>query len=213
MAAVVSVVPAIPVIRIERCRIEMQAEAARMLARAFVTNPLHVAAFGTSQLAANERFFRMGLSAMKGPQFAALDGGRIVGLIHWVHSPYCQISGIEKLRLTPRMMREFGVRPALRIGSWLRTWSKHDPAEPHVHLGPIGVLPEAQRRQIGHRLMERYCEHLQDAGAIGYLETDRPTNVDFYGQFGFEVTTSVEVLGVVNYLMRRERPILKSSNP
>jgi hypothetical protein len=61
--------------------------------------------------------------------------------------------------------------------------------------------------------MERYCEHLHDAGAIGYLETDRPTNVDFYRQFGFEVTTSVEVLGVVNYLMRRERQSLISSNP
>jgi hypothetical protein len=29
--------------------------------------------------------------------------------------------------------------------------------------------------------------------------------VDFYRQFGFEVTTSVEVLSVTNYLMRRER--------
>jgi GNAT superfamily N-acetyltransferase len=213
MAAVVSVAPAILVIRIERCPIEMQAEAARMLARAFVTNPLHIAAFGASQLAANERFFRIGLSAMKGPQFAALDGERIVGLIHWVHSPNCQISAIERLRLTPGMMRQFGIRRALSIGRWLSTWSKHDPAEPHVHLGPIGVAPEAQRRQIGHRLMERYCEHLHDTGAIGYLETDRPTNVDFYRQFGFEVTTRVEVLGVTNYLMRRERKILKSSSP
>jgi hypothetical protein len=61
--------------------------------------------------------------------------------------------------------------------------------------------------------MERYCGHLDDAGAVGYLETDRSTNVDFYRQFGFEVTTSVEVLGVLNYLMRRERQVLKSSNP
>lgn len=211
MAAVVSIA-SITVIRIERCGIDMQAQAARMLARAFVTNPLHIAAFGASQLAANERFFRIGLSAMKGPQFAALDGERIVGLIHWVHSPHCQISSVEKLRMMPGMIREFGIRRALRIGSWLSTWSKHDPAEPHVHLGPVGVLPEAQRRHIGHRLMERYCEHLDDAGAIGYLETDRPTNVNFYEQFGFEMTTSVEVLGVSNYLMRRERKILTSSN-
>ena len=104
----------------------MQAEAARMLARAFVTNPLHIAAFGASQLAANERFFRIGLSAMKGPQFAALDGERIVGLIHWVHSPYCQMSGIEKLRLTPAMMRSSGFAPRSGFRSWLRTWSKHD---------------------------------------------------------------------------------------
>jgi GNAT superfamily N-acetyltransferase len=182
---------------------EMTPEAARMLARAFVTNPLHVSAFGASQLAKNEAFFRTGLAAMKGTKLVALDGSRIVGLVHWVGSPGCQFSGVEKLRMMPAMLSGFGLRSAGRVGSWLGAWAKHDPAGPHVHLGPIGVAPDAQGRHIGHRLMERYCEAQDRSQASGYLETDRPENVDFYARFGFAVSDQESVLGVTNYFMRR----------
>ena len=80
---------------------EMTTEASRALARAFVTNPLHIAAFGPGQLGKNEAFFRIGLAVMKGPKLVALDGSHILGLIHWVRSPDCQFSGLEKLRMTP----------------------------------------------------------------------------------------------------------------
>ena len=85
----------------------------------------------------------------------------------------------------------------------MAAWSKRDPAEPHIHLGPIGVDPKAQGRGIGHRLMERYCEELDRAAVAGYLETDRPENLDFYKQFGFQVVETAPVLGVDNYFMRR----------
>jgi hypothetical protein len=62
------------------------AEASRTLARAFVTNPLHVAAFGADRLTRNEAFFRTGLAAMKGPKLVAVEGSQILGLIHWVPS-------------------------------------------------------------------------------------------------------------------------------
>ena len=63
-------------VRIEYLNRDMTAEAARMLARAFVTNPLHIAAFGANELARNEAFFRAGLTAMKGPKRVAVDGSR-----------------------------------------------------------------------------------------------------------------------------------------
>lgn len=66
-------------VRLEPFNAGMTAEAARMLARAFVTNPLHVAAFGAGELAKNEAFFRVGLSVMKGPTLVALDGSGILG--------------------------------------------------------------------------------------------------------------------------------------
>lgn len=46
---------------------------ARLLGRAFVTNPLHMAVFGAGNLAANEAFFRVGLAAMKGPKLMATE--------------------------------------------------------------------------------------------------------------------------------------------
>lgn len=183
---------------------DMTEDTARMLARAFVTNPLHVAAFGANQLARNEAFFRTGLDVMKGHKFVALSESRIVGFIHWVAAPDCQLSSSQKLKLTPAMIRGFGFRPALRVVTWLSTWSKHDPQEPHVHLGPIGVAPDVQGKRVGALLMARYREFLDQHGYVGYLETDRAENVTFYERFGFTPTTSIQVLGVPNYLMRRK---------
>ena len=128
-------------VEIKPFRSEMMPEASRVLAHAFTSNPCHVAAFGSAVLAKNEAFFRIALTVMKGPKFVAMDGSRIVGLIHWVPSPRCQVSGIEKLRLIPAMMATLGAGATLRLVSWLSSWSRHDPRESHVHLGPIGVIP------------------------------------------------------------------------
>ena len=190
-------------ITITRLASEQIEPAARLLARAFVTNPVHVAAFGAGRLAANEAFFHIGLAAMKGPKLVAIEGSELVGVIHWVASPACQFSVGDKLRMMPRLARNVGVRPALRVAGWLSEWSKLDPAGSHLHLGPIGVDPEVQGRQIGRRLMEQYCQAQDQAGVAGYLETDRPENVDFYRRFDFEVTATRAVLDVPNYFMCR----------
>jgi ribosomal protein S18 acetylase RimI-like enzyme len=175
----------------------------RMLARAFMTNPLHVAAFGDGQLPRNEAFFRGGLAAMKGPIWVARENDDVLGAIHWVQSPACQFSAVEKLTMMPVMIGSLGVRSSMRLATWMSVWSAHDPKEPHVHLGPIGVDPSAQRKHVGQRLMERYCAELDAHGQAGYLETDRPGNVTFYTRFGFEVTSEAPVLGVRNYFMWR----------
>jgi ribosomal protein S18 acetylase RimI-like enzyme len=174
-----------------------------VLARAFVTNPLHIAAFGPSRVDSNEAFFRVGLAAMKGEKFVASDGQNILGVAHWVDSPACQYSAVEKLRMMPRMVGGLGVGSALKVISWVATWSRHDPIEPHSHLGPIAVDPGAQGRHIGGMLMEKYCAELDWSGIAGYLETDRPENVGFYERFGFVVTETAKAIGVETYFMRR----------
>jgi GNAT superfamily N-acetyltransferase len=187
----------------------MLPEAARVLARAFATNPLHTAAFGPDILRRNEKFFLTGLSVMKGSKLVAVDGDGIVGVIHWVEAPGCRFSGGEKLRMMPQLLSGLGARCAMRLLSWLTAWSADDPSSAHVHLGPIGVEPAAQGRGIGRRLMERYCAELDASGKAGYLETDRPENVAFYQRFEFETVREISVLGVANFLM--ERPPLSGT--
>src|SRR5204862_702813 len=111
-------------------------EAARMLARAFATNPLHLAAFGDNVLRRNEAFFMTGLAAMKGTKLVAVDEQRIVGVVHWVGAPGCQFSSGEKMRMMPGLLTGVGARCAMRIVSWLSAWAADDPSGPHVHLGP-----------------------------------------------------------------------------
>lgn len=188
---------------IDPLRFEQRDAAARVLARAFITNPVNIGAFGAPNFASNEAFFRVALAMMKGQKLIAVDGSQILGMIHWVHSPKCQFSGAEKLRMTPAMVKRLGLLSSVKVGSWMAAWSKRDPPEPHMHLGPIGVAPEAQGRGIGRRLMERYCEELDRAAMAGYLETDRPENVDFYKRFGFRLVETGPVLGVDNYFMWR----------
>jgi len=181
----------------------MCAEASRVLAGAFVGNPLHVAAFGASRFDRNYRFFRMGLSAMKGAKWVATDGSRILGVVHWVHWPHCRASATETLRTSPTMVVAFGWGSTRRLVTWLSAWTEIDPATPHSHLGPIGVAPEVQGCGVGRRLMEKFCAELDDRRALGYLETDRAENVEFYRRFGFEVIGHAEVLGVPHVLMSR----------
>lgn len=64
-------------IHIEALTRERAPQACRVLAHAFVTNPLNAAAFGPSQLARNEAFFRVGLAAMKGTKLVATDGSQM----------------------------------------------------------------------------------------------------------------------------------------
>jgi GNAT superfamily N-acetyltransferase len=146
-----------------------------------------------------------------GEKRVAVDDGRVVGFVHWVPSPRCQLSSVRKFGIAAAMIRGFGVRSTIRVAGWLSVWSKHDPREPHIHLGPIGVVPEARGRGVGRRLMEPFCAALDASGAIGYLETDRAENVDFCSRFGFEVTGRAPIHGVVTYFMTR-RAQVKSEN-
>ena len=190
-------------VQIVAYRPDMATDVSLMLARAFASNPVHLAAFGHNPLAKNEVFFRTALPLLKGPKLVATDGLRLLGFVHWVDSIRCQVGGLEKVRLLPTMLAGLGGRATVKALSWLSTWAKHDPRDLHVHLGPIGVAPEAQGQRIGSRLMTRYCEALEKAGEPGYLETDRPGNVAFYRRFGFETTQELPVIGVTNYFMSR----------
>ena len=191
-------------VRIETFKPEMAAEISQVLAQAFVTNPLNIAAFGAGQLKRNENFFRNSLVTMKGTKLAAIEDSHILGFIHWVHSPGCQVLGFEKLKITPAMIKGVSFSAAIRISRWLSIWAKHDPKESHLHLGPIGISPAAQRKHIGKQLVERFIEELDRAGIAGYLEADRPENTQFYKHFGFEIKNEVKVLDVPNYFMWRQ---------
>ena len=173
------------------------------LANAFVTNPLHVSTLGPHRLDQNRLFFRIGLRHMFiGQSFVALSDGEVRGYVHFNASPYCLPPPEEIPLAVATVLKPLG--DALpQVVKWLSRWCRLDPEEPHVHLGPIGVAPEAQGHGVGTALMHRYLEYLKQERAAGYLETDRPENVEFYKRFGFVVQRQEVLIGTPIWYMWR----------
>ena len=169
-----------------------------VLSRAFAKNPMHVAAFGAdSVVEKNKVFFRAGLSLFRGRRLVAMEGDKVVGFMHWVESPKCQLSAGQRLGLVPAMLHGFGLQSTMRVGTWLSAWARNDDRDSHWHFGPVGVDPGAQSKGIGRKLMDVFCAALDDHAVKGFLETDKPENVDFYRKWNFEV--SKEVAGPWSY--------------
>lgn len=186
-------------------------ECVAVLAGAFVTNPLHVAAFGEGRIDQNRLFFRIGLRHMFiGSGFVALVDGAVAGYAHFNASPYCLPAPEEIPMAMATVLKPLG-EAIPQVIRWFTRWCHLDPDEPHVHLGPIGVAPDMQRCGVGTALMQRYIEHIEQEKAAGYLETDRRENVEFYKKFGFIVRHQETLIGTPTWYMWRPQSELSQS--
>src|SRR5512135_1292981 len=131
-------------------------ECVSLLADAFVANPLHLSAFGAGRMDQNRRFFRIGLRHMfVGQSFMALDDEAVRGYIHFNPWPDCLPEPEEIPLAMATLLKPLG-EAIPQVIRWFSRWCRLDPAEPHVHLGPIGVAPAAQGKGVGTALMQRY---------------------------------------------------------
>jgi ribosomal protein S18 acetylase RimI-like enzyme len=181
------------------------AEAGRVLGAAFASSPLERAVRGRIDERQGQGLVvaYTATCRMPGQVSVARIEDRIVGVVRWVRSPRCQLRLTEKLAMAPTAVSSFG-RNVPKAMRWVTAWSKRDPSERHVHLGPIGVMPALQGRGIGSAMLARYCEQLDLSRDAGYLETDKPENVRLYERFGFNVIEEADVLGVRNWFMYRD---------
>jgi GNAT superfamily N-acetyltransferase len=177
-----------------------------VLAEAYATTPISLALVGDAgdpQLCQVRALFALRVPTMSGEKLVAVHSGRIVGFAHWVRHPPCEASPEHPPATTSGLVAALPESVLLRLTTLVREWRRHDIDAPHSHLGPIAVAPSYQGAGIGRQFMERYCANLDRCNAIGYLETDRSENVRFFSQFGFEVSSEIEVLGVKNWFMTR----------
>ena len=188
---------------LERTRL---AEAVAVLARGMRDNPVHVAAWGPDPERRRriiERLFSALFRVMTAQQpLCVLREGRVVAATGVAPAGTCQPTARQAAGMAPPLLA-MGPRRAARTARWIRTWSKRDPEEPHVHLGPLAVDAHLQGQGIGSALLTEHCRRLDGAREVGYLETDKPENVRFYARQGFETVGEEPVLGVVTWYMRR----------
>jgi ribosomal protein S18 acetylase RimI-like enzyme len=187
---------------------ELQPEAARMLGRAFVDDPLFRAIVpqitdpAARVRALGELFLVMfAVERRSGqPSFALIRGGQVVAaaVTEGVLRPSTLGTAMPGLGQAPRLLRAIGIDGIARALSIFRVLSQSHPPEPHIYLQAIGVEPAWQRRHLGGALLD----HLRDqAGARAdvtgiYLETATEINVAYYTGKGYEVIGEIHPLGV-----------------
>ncbi len=187
-------------------------EASTVLGRAFVTSSPNCTAIwraqGDEEIIKQGAIFRLlKLERPKCTVIVAKIDNRIVGALNMVEWPHCQLSPLETLKILPRMfliLKGAAFRGAMgRAKKMQSVWAEKDPKKPHWHLGPIGVLPEMQRKGIGSQMLKRACEFVDQKLGAAYLETDRSENLPLYERFGFSTIAEADILGAPNWFMWR----------
>lgn len=168
-------------------------------------NPVHVAVYGDDP---HLRLVRHGhlVRALLRVSRLALTGvtlnGTVVAVMGEALPGDCRLTAAQRRQMVPALAR-LGPAAALRVLRWSGTWSRQDLGEPHVHLGPVAVDRHLQGQGLGSLLLAEHCRRLEAGQLVGYLETDKPANVNFYLRFGYQVIDQAPVLGVPTWFMRR----------
>jgi hypothetical protein len=194
------------------------AEAAAVLGRAFVDDPLFKAILPPIADAA-ERARRMGqmfavaLGSQRSsgqPLVGVLQEGRVgaAAIIERAGQPpsFASIM-LHGLALVPALARIGGLGGMRRAVTALDVLSRNRPAAPHLYLNVLGVEPALQRRHFGIALLD----WLRDQTALRpdlvgvYLETAEEANVGYYSHVGYRVTGEIYPLGVRMWQMLQPR--------
>jgi GNAT superfamily N-acetyltransferase len=84
---------------------------------------------------------------------------------------------------------------------------EHVPAEPHLLLQILAVMPEEQGRGVGSALMRTVLERADREGLPAYLEATSDRNRALYERHGFEYRGPLRVPGgpTLNAMWREPR--------
>ena len=197
---------------------DQDAEAAAVLGRAFVDDPLIKAILPPIEDAA-ERARRMGqmfavaLASQRSsgqPLMGVLHEGRVgaAAIIEQVGRPPSIGSIVlHGLALVPALARIGGLSGVRRAVAALDVLSRNRPAAPHLYLNVLGVEPALQRRHFGVALLDWLYDQtaLRPDLAGVYLETATEANVGYYSHVGYRVTGEIYPLGVRMWQMLQPR--------
>jgi ribosomal protein S18 acetylase RimI-like enzyme len=179
-----------------------KAQAAQVLARAFMVDPVYSALFPDS----SER------ERALGHLFGAVTGYSLVyGLVHttpgvegvacWLSPGNTEVTlwrilrtglGLQwaVARFNPNARRQF-----LAALAYMDEIHKREVPGPHWYLWALGVEPGCQGQGIGGRLIQPVLTQADEDRVPCYLETETERNVAFYQKRGFEVVTDGVVPG------------------
>ena len=167
-------------------------------ARAFAIDPLFDH-FTTDLLVAHRSlpaFFAPSIRdlADHGRCWVADQDGRARGIAAWLHPEGYPRGSKRETLLTLRTSPAF-VRVHDRVGG-LRLFAAVEaahPKDPHWYLGLLAVDPTLQGKGVGTLLIQPGLDAADEQGLPCYLETQKESNLAWYGRFGFELTKTIKI--------------------
>ena len=183
-------------------------QAACLLAQGMRDNPTHVKVFGRHSHCREQRLYRflswvVAYVHTKGRLLGAYAKCELVGVLGMIEPGNCRPSLMDSLRLARAVVVSNPPGGTLLVLRWLANWGRHDPTQPHWHLGPMAVRHACRGQGIGRHLLTHACRQMDAHATMAYLETDMHINVVFYETLGFVASRQEDVLGVPNWFMSR----------
>jgi GNAT superfamily N-acetyltransferase len=182
-------------------RWEDEYEAAGVLARAFIDDPLVTAICPGP---AHERQRRMWWSfrvAVRSHYLSRQPAWSIVGpdampvAVVLVNRSHPAVQPRLDVVFALRGFAHLGVSASLRGLRAAQTIAAHAPPQPFTYLRTLGVDPRWQGRGLGSQLVE-WVVRAAPAGLPVYLETAKEGNLSFYARHGFTCVGDFRCLGV-----------------
>ena len=193
-------------VRVEESARSALGDAAALLGREMIDNPVHVAALGADRRKrerALSTLFGTALGESAVRPLTARRGAVLTGVLVLQPPGACPPSAAQQMRMGSRLMLRLGPATLSRVGAWMGEWQRRDVKEPHWHLGPLAVLAAERNRGIGSLLLEAACARVDESGAPAALQTDSEASLPLLGRFGFAVEQEVPVFGVSTWLLVR----------
>ncbi len=192
---------------------EMQDQAAAVLGRAFIDDPMFKALIPEIPHPAKraeiltELFHAMFAVERKTgqPTFGVICDGKVIAaaVTEGTGRPSTIDVTAAGLGETPRLLRALGWAGVQRALTLFRILSSSHPHEPHIYLQALGVDPDYQKRHFGVLLLDYLREQARarpDVTGV-YLETAKEANVAYYGARGYQVIGEIHPLGVRTWRM------------
>jgi GNAT superfamily N-acetyltransferase len=184
-------------------------EAAQLLGRAFVDEPVSIRVY--RNLSPEKRLKNLvvdfigelSVGIQHGEPVHIRQGDKIAAAALIYPPKAYPLSRLNELRLL--FWTVWGHSPYdIRIWmQWLAQAGKQHPQEPHYYLEYVGVEPGLQGRGLGSCILEHLTSKADQAQLGCYLETATRKNLSLYQRFGFQVFHVEEIIGLPVWFMWR----------
>lgn len=135
-----------------------------------------------------------------------LTGGQAAGAALW-YPPGTKRHTLRETLAESLPFLPAGIPHLGKASKLQRIVTSNWPRQPHWYLSVLSVSPESQGQGHGRELLRPGLAAADRDGLGCWLETQRKSNIPFYGRFGFEPVKELEIdSGVRLWLMWRPPP-------